>query len=169
MGSGCAGGTEGAKEEGAGHDGEHDRGGEDGIFPGSIGNEGDAGLVGELVVFALIGGLADETAGHGPLADAVLSVIKMWSEGKAEEHAGNDEDMQGEKARERGSADDRAAEQQMDERRADERDATSDGRANAQTPVSVLIEPQNLAGEGHAERQQKRNTPTIQVSSRGNL
>ena len=43
-GIGLTAGTEGAEEERAGHDGENDGGGEDGVFPGGVGNEGDAGL-----------------------------------------------------------------------------------------------------------------------------
>ena len=55
-GIGLAGGAEGAEEERAGHDGEHDRRGEDGVLPGGVGDEGDAGLRGEFVVLALVGG-----------------------------------------------------------------------------------------------------------------
>ena len=69
-GIGSSGGAEGAEEERAGHDGEEDGGGEDGVFPCGVGDEGDAGLGGELVVLALVGGLADDAAGHGPLVDA---------------------------------------------------------------------------------------------------
>ena len=45
---------------------------------------------------------------------------------------------------------------QMHERAADEGHAAHDGGADAEAPVGVLIEAQDLAGEGHAEREQKK-------------
>ena len=75
---------------------------------------------------------------------------------KREQDAGNDEDVEREEARERVAGDDGAAEHETDEWAADERHAADDGGADAEAPVGVLIEAQNLAGEGHAEGQQQK-------------
>ncbi len=53
---GLAGGSEGAEEEGTGNDGEHDGRSEDGILPGSVRDEGYAGLFGEGAVLPRVGG-----------------------------------------------------------------------------------------------------------------
>ena len=100
--------------------------------------------------------MRDDAAGHGPVADAVLERHEDVHEGEGEQHAGNDEDMQREEARDGCAADDGAAEQQMDQRRADEGNTAHDGCADAEAPVGVLIEAHDLAGEGHAEREQKQ-------------
>ena len=73
-------------------------------------------------------------------------------EDENQQRAGNDEDMKRKETRERGAGDDGTAEQQMHQAAADEGHAADDGCADAQAPVCVLIEAQNLAGEGHAER-----------------
>ena len=64
--------------------------------------------------------------------------------------------MEGEEARERGAGDDGTAEHEVDERAADEGHAAEDGSADAEAPVGVLIEAQDLAGEGHAEGEQQQ-------------
>jgi hypothetical protein len=97
------------------------------------------------------------------------STIHRCTPTSGEQDAGNDEDMQREEAREGCAADDGPPSMQMDQCAADKRNAADDGCADAEAPVGVLIEAQNLAGEGHAQREQKQPTPTIQVSSRGNL
>ena len=61
------------------------------------------------------------------------------------------------KKRERvASADDGPAEHHVDELAADPRDAAHDGGADAEAPVGVLIEAQDLAGEGHAEGEEEK-------------
>ena len=72
-----------------------------------------------------------------------------------EKDAGNDEDVQGEEAGERVAADDGPPEHEADEWASDERDAAEDGGADAEAPVGVLVEAQDLAGEGHAEGEQE--------------
>ena len=69
-GVGLARGAEGAEQERAGHDGKQNGRGEDGVLPCGVGNEGNAGLLGEFVVFLHVGLLADDAAGHGPVVDA---------------------------------------------------------------------------------------------------
>ena len=44
----------------------------------------------------------------------------------------------------------------MDERRADDRRACRDRRADPEPPVRVLVPPEDLPGEGHAERAQEQ-------------
>ena len=61
-------------------------------------------------------------------------------EGKEQQRAGNDEDVKREEARERGAGDDGSAEEEMHEAAADEGHAAGDGCADAEAPVSVLIE-----------------------------
>ena len=60
-------------------------------FQAASGDKGDAGLFGKLVVFALVGGLADDSAGHGPVADAVEQRHPDMDGDPAEQETGNDE------------------------------------------------------------------------------
>ncbi len=108
------------------------------------------------MVFAIVGGLADDAAGHRPFVDAEVKNHPHVDGDESEQKAGNDEDVQREEARERWSADDGAAEHQVDERAADPGNAAHDGSADAEAPVGVLIEAQDLAGEGHAEREEQQ-------------
>ena len=64
--------------------------------------------------------------------------------------------MQGEETGERFAGDDRTPQQQVDEPAADERHAAHDRGADSQTPVSVLVETQDLTGESHAKRHQQQ-------------
>ena len=64
--------------------------------------------------------------------------------------------MQGEKAGQGWTGDNRSAQQQIDQRPADERHAGDDRGANAQTPVGILVEAHHLAGECHAQRHQQQ-------------
>ncbi len=77
-------------------------------------------------------------------------------ENEEQQRAGNHEDVKREEARKRGAGDDGTAEKQMHQAAADEGHAAGDGCADAEAPVGVLIEAQNLAGEGHAERHQQQ-------------
>ena len=72
------------------------------------------------------------------------------------EHARDDEDVQREEARQRLAGDDRPAEHELDELRADERNAAGDRRADAESPVRVLIEAQDLPGKRHAQRHEEQ-------------
>ncbi len=125
------------------------------ILPDRARNEGDAVGVGELVVFLDVGVAANQPARHGPLVDAELEHHPDVQCGEGEQHSGNDEDMEGEEAGQRGAVDDRAAQHQVHQRAADQRHAAHDGCADAEAPVSVLVEAQHLAGEGHAQGHQK--------------
>ena len=107
-------------------------------------------------VLLRVGLLADEPAGHGPVVDAEAQHHPEMEADEHEQDAGNDEDVQGEEAGERWASDDRAAEHEIDQRAADEGHAAEDGGADAEAPVGVLIEAQNLAGECHAEGEQKQ-------------
>ncbi len=69
---------------------------------------------------------------------------------------GNDENVKSEKAGERGAGNDGAAEKKVNGPRADDGNAAGDGSANADAPEGVLIEAQDLAGEGHAESHEKK-------------
>ncbi len=70
---------------------------------------------------------------------------------KSDEGTGDDEDMDGEEAGKGFARDDRAAEHQFDHRWPNDGGATGDGGADSETPIGVLIEAQDLAGEGHSE------------------
>ena len=77
---------------------------------------------------------------------------------EADQHSWNHEDMQREKSRERGAGDNGSAQHQLYGQRADERGTAGDGGSDAESPVSVLIEAQDLSAEGHAQsHQQKKN------------
>ena len=76
---------------------------------------------------------------------------------EADQQRGNHEYMQREKSRQSFAGDDRSAENQIDDLEADDRSAARDRRADAESPVCVLIEAQHLAGERHPERAQKQD------------
>ena len=84
------------------------------------------------------------------------STISRCRPTSAEQNAGNDEDVQREEARERWPGDDGAAQHQIHQRAADERHAAQDRRADAEPPVGVLIEAQNLSRKCHAQREQQQ-------------
>jgi len=75
---------------------------------------------------------------------------------EGDEQTRNDEDVQREEARECRAGDDRPPQHQPKQRLADQRHATDDGGANPQSPIGVLVEPQDLPGERHAERHQQQ-------------
>ena len=52
--------------------------------------------------------------------------------------------------------DDRAAQHHLHDLRPDDGSAAGDGRADAEAPVGVLVEAQDLAGEGHAQRAEEQ-------------
>ncbi len=74
---------------------------------------------------------------------------------ECEQHAGYDEDVEGEEAGECVAGDDGAAEHEAYQWSADEGDAAEDGGSDAEAPVGVLIEAEDLAGEGHAKSEQE--------------
>ena len=98
-----------------------------------------------------------------------LITIKRWTPTKPISSAGDDEDVQREEARQRLAGDDRAAEEDLDELQAHQRDAPGDRRADAESPVRILIPAQDLAGESHAQRHQQEKDAASHVSSRGYL
>ena len=67
--------------------------------------------------------------------------------------------MQREETGQSGRADDWAAKHQVDRRTSNEGHTAEDRSANAETPVSVLVETQHLASEGHAEGHQDQQNP----------
>src|SRR5215475_73360 len=74
----------------------------------------------------------------------------------SDEDAGNEEDVHGEEPRQRASRDDGTAEEQMNEGVSDTWGTRRDRRADPEPPVRVLIPPEYLAREGHAERAQEQ-------------
>jgi hypothetical protein len=77
--------------------------------------------------------------------------------------------MNGKEARQSFAGDDWSAQHQVDERRSDERHSAHDGSADAKAPVRILVEAQHLPVNAIPSVISRRKTPTIQVSSRGNL
>src|SRR5579872_3855550 len=69
---GLAAGAVGPEDDGADADRGDHGGGEDQVLPERAGNEGDAVIVGELVVLGDVGVTADESSRHRPLVDAKL-------------------------------------------------------------------------------------------------
>jgi hypothetical protein len=155
-GIGLTAGTKGTEEERAGNDRKKNRSRKDGIFPCGVRNEGDALFRSELVIFAIVGGLADDAAGHGPLIHTEMKNHPHMHGNHGEQNAGNHENVEDEEARKSLAADDGSAEHQVDERTADPWDAADDGSADAEAPIGVLIESENLAGEGHTEREKQK-------------
>ena len=155
-GIGVAGGAEGAEEPGARHHADDDGGGEEHVLPDGVRHEGNAVFVSELFVFLDVGGAANDAAGHGPVVDAELQDQEKMQADEREQQAGNQKHVEREEAREGCARDDGPAQQHVDGIPADERNATGDGSADAESPVGVLIEAQDLSGEGHAERHEQQ-------------
>src|SRR3989442_12066955 len=74
----------------------------------------------------------------------------------ADQDSGNEEDVHREESGQRAPRDDRTAEQHLNERVADTRGTRCDRRPDPEPPVRVLIPPEYLAREGHAERAQEQ-------------
>jgi len=97
-GIGTTGGAEGTEIGGDDGECEKDAATEEQIFPDSAGNEGDAVFVRELVILLDVGGFANDAAWHGPFVDAKFQNHEEMKTDERDEHAGNDEDMEREKA-----------------------------------------------------------------------
>src|ERR1700735_829463 len=75
---------------------------------------------------------------------------------KCDEQTGDHKHMQREESRQSRPGDNRAAEHQINDRRSHHRDAAGNRRPNAKAPVGILIESQNLPGEGHAQSHKQK-------------
>ena len=150
-GSGCAAWAKGTEEESAGHHGKQDDCRKDSVFPRGIRHEGNAGGFGQSRVIAVIIRLAHKTPRHRPFIDSQAQNHQQVQAHEGQQQSGYQEDVQRKEARKRGAADDRPAQQEMHHGSAGERNAADDGSADAQAPVGVLIEAQDLSGEGHAQ------------------
>ena len=96
------------------------------------------------MIFLEIGLAFHDATRHRPFVDAEFEHHEQMHADEGEEHAGNDENVQREKARQRFAGDDRAAEHKLDELAPNERHAAHDRRADAEPPVGVLIEAHHL-------------------------
>jgi hypothetical protein len=72
---------------------------------------------------------------------------------------GHDEDVEREEAGQGLPGDDGAAQHHLHDLRPDDGSAAGDGRADPEAPIRVLVEAQDLAREGHAERTEKKEDP----------
>ena len=106
-------GTERAEEESTSDDGEQDGGRKDRVFPCGVGHKGDAVLLNQLVIFALVGGFPNQASRHRPLIDAETQHHPHMQADAREQDAGDHEDVQREESGQRGSADDGAAQKSM--------------------------------------------------------
>ena len=71
-----------------------------------------------------------------------------------------DENVQREKSGQRFARDGGSSQHQVHHLRADEWNAAHNGCADAESPISILIEAQNLSRKRHAKGAQKKNTTT---------
>src|SRR5271167_4387958 len=76
-----------------------------------------------------------------------------------EQNSGNNEYVEGEEARECGSRNDWAAQHEIYECTPYKWNTANNGRANAEAPIRVLIEAENLSCEGHAKSKQQQEYP----------
>ena len=70
---------------------------------------------------------------------------------QANQHPWDHKDMQCEKARQGSAGDDRSPQEQFHHLRSNQWRPASDGGANPQPPIGILIPAQDLAGEGHSQ------------------
>ena len=111
----------------------------------------------QFVVLALVGGFADEAAGHRPLVDAEAQHHPdVEADAAPSSMPGMTKTCSAKKRESVGPPMMGPPSMQVDERAADQGNAAHDGGADAEAPVGVLIEAQHLAGEGHAEREQQQ-------------
>src|SRR5579883_2209676 len=149
-------GAKGAEIESARSDGQKNDSGKDKILPDGIRDKRHAILLEKFFVFGGISGAADDAAGHRPLIDAQLEDHQKMEADEGDEQAWDKENVQGEKAGERGPGDDGPTEHEFHGERADDRYTAGDRGADADAPVGVLIEAQDLTAEGHTKRHEKK-------------
>src|SRR5579863_161742 len=73
-----------------------------------------------------------------------------------EQDSGNNEDVQGEETRKRWPRNDRAAQHEIYKCAAYKWNTANDGSTDAEAPVCILIETEDLACKGHAEGEQQQ-------------
>src|SRR5208283_3041488 len=93
---------------------------------------------------------------HWPFVDAQPQYQVEMQADEAYQQRRNHEHVQREEARQSLARDDRSAENKVHDFEADDRRAAGDRRADAEAPVGVLIEAQDLAGERHPQRAQEK-------------
>src|SRR6266481_3364628 len=74
---------------------------------------------------------------------------------ETDQHSGNDKDMQREKSGQCCSGNNRPTEHQFHDHGSSNGDAACDRSPDSKAPVRVLIEPQYLSAESHAQRHQQ--------------
>jgi len=140
----------------AGHHGQDDRAPEDEVAREGHGHEGHAVLVDERVVLLHVGLPADEPARHRPLVDPELDDHEQVNAEKADQGAGNDEDVKRKEAGQGCPGDDGTAQHHLHDLRSEDGRAAGDGRSDPEAPIGVLVEAQDLSGEGQSQRAQEQ-------------
>ena len=138
VGSGAPVGPKGPNQAEHADHGQRDESGEDHVLLERHGHERQTVLVNQLLILLQVGFPLDDPPGHRPLVDAEVDHHQEVDADQADQHAGDDEDVQREEARQRLAGDDRAAEEDLDELQAHDRHAAGDRRADAESPVRVL-------------------------------
>ena len=84
-----------------------------------------------------------------------FTTIKHVHADQQDQRSRNHENVQRKKSRKRGASNDRPAEHHFHNCGTHDRHATSDGGADAQSPIGILIKAQHLSTEGHAQGHQQ--------------
>src|SRR5271170_7436543 len=155
-GVGLAAGTEGPQVNCTEGDRKQYKTGKYDIFPDRARHERHAVFLYQLVVLLNVGGSAHDASRHGPFVDSQLQHHEQVDADESDQKSGDDKHVQREEARESRTGDDRTAQHEIYSPRPNDGNATCDRRPNPQSPISVLVEAQHLAGKRHAERYEQK-------------
>ena len=148
--------SERSEPEGTEQYGEDDHAAGDHVLSRGVGEERHTVPMHFVLVPPSICLAVDHATRHRPLVDADPEHEPQMEPDHADQDSGNEEDVHREESRQCAPRDDRTTEQHLNERVADTRGTRCDRRPDPEPPVRVLIPPQDLAREGHAERAQEQ-------------
>src|SRR6266850_1384544 len=149
-----------AKDRGACQRGEDDYGHPHHVLPRGDGEERHAVPLDLILVTLPVCLPIDHAPRHRPLVDPESQDQPEVQTGERDEHPGDHEDVEREEPRQRPAGDDRPSQEHVDQRRPDNRRTRGDRCADPEPPVGVLIPPEDLPSEGHAERAQEEEDPS---------
>ena len=156
VGSGCPLGPNGPKYTAHAAIAQKDKAGEKHVLRDRAGHKRNAIFVRQLVIFLHVRRAANDSSRHRPFVDSELQHQEQMQADECNQRSRDHEHMQREESRKRRARDDRASQQKVHDPRPQNRYAAGNGRSDAQSPISVLIESKHLAGKGHSERQEEQ-------------
>src|SRR5215471_5818256 len=149
----------GSEIQGAAQNAEHHNTAEDQVFADRLREERYTLLLHQVFVFLFISRFDHGLAWHRVFVDTFSKHQPQVKADERDYRAGNYKDVQREKARQGLAGYDRAGQHKMDKVRPDNRNTSHHRRADTQSPVSILIEAQDLSCEGHAQSAKEQHDP----------